>query len=111
MKIQRKSNDLIKEKIELFIGSIDKLAENLNGDIYNFKNVIKGCVKDIPDILNFSLNSNHLYIKRKNIAIAKESLEQCKTYLSMLNSMRMVSTKELITQVEEINRLLDHNQT
>ncbi len=111
MRKPNKSEDLIKEKIEMFIGSIDKLAENLNGDIYNFKNVIKGCVKDIPNILNITLNSNHLKTKRKNFSIAKESLEQCKTYLSMLNSMRMVSTKELITQVEEINRLLDHNQT
>ncbi|ROL58665.1 hypothetical protein D9V87_08340 [Bacteroidetes/Chlorobi group bacterium MS-B_bin-24] len=112
MNIQtNRTNETIKKKVESFLGSIDNLTNHLNGDIFNFKNALKDCVQDIPNILEFSFNTGHLLERKKNIAIAKASLEQCKTYLSMLKSMRIVSTNDLIAQVEEINRLLESNQS
>lgn len=106
-----KTNDTIKEKVESFLCSIDELATHLNGDIFNFKSVLKDCIQDIPNILEYSFKTGHWLERKKNIAIAKASLEQCKTYLTMLKSMRIVSTHELIAQVEEINRLLENNHS
>jgi len=99
--------DLAK-KVNVFVDSVNQLTKRLNGDIYNLQNAITQCVQGIPEIVAEGLNSSRKLSKMKNLAIARESLEQCKRYLSMLKIMKFVSTQDLINQVEEINKLMDN---
>jgi hypothetical protein len=98
---------LLKEKVDSFVFSVRELSKKLNGDIFSLRNLLVQCVRDVPEMVDAGLKSERLLSKKKHLAIARESLEQCKTYLSMLKSMRMVSTLELIRQIEEINKLLE----
>lgn len=97
----------IYDKLEEFVLSIHHLSSMMNGDLYNFKNILRECVSEVPDKIKEGFNSNRRVSQLKSFAFAKESLEQCKQYLSMMNKMRMISTIDLIKQVEEINFLLD----
>lgn len=97
----------IYNKLEDFVVSINDLSSKMNGDIFNFKNLLQECIRGVPDKVKEGFNTNHKVSHKKNLAFAKESLEQCKQYLSMMDRMKMVSTTDLIKQVEEINRLLE----
>lgn len=102
-----KENAKIYDKLEHLVLSINNLSSKLNGDIFNFKHLLRDCVQDVPDKIREGLKSTQKISHRKSFAFAKESLEQCKQYLSMMNQMKIESTNELIKQVEEINKLLE----
>ncbi|MGQ9818536.1 MAG: four helix bundle protein [Candidatus Kapaibacteriales bacterium] len=102
-----KEQNKIYDKLEHFVLSIDDLSFKLNGDLFNFKYLLRDCVREVPNKVKEGFSSNHKVSHRKSLAFAKESLEQCKHYLSMMNQMKIGSTKELIKQVEEINKLLE----
>lgn len=102
-----KAQENLQEKINNFILSLDEFASKLNGDIYNFRYLIADCMQDFPEKLKQSLVQNQPIERKRNLAIAKESLEQCKHYLSMINKMRMVSVGDLIVQAEKINELIE----
>ncbi|MEJ5287403.1 MAG: hypothetical protein CH6_1773 [Candidatus Kapaibacterium sp.] len=97
----------LKEKVNTFVFSVNELSKKLNGDIYGLRFLLTQCVKDVPKVVDAGLNSNKQLSRRKHLAVARESLEQCKNYLSMLKSMNIVSTSDLIHQVEEINKMLE----
>lgn len=97
----------IYDKIEHLVLSIDNLSSKLNGDIFNFSHLLRDCVRDVPNKIKEGLKSTQRILHRKRLAFAKESLEQCKQYLSMMNLMKLESTNDLIKQVEEINKLLE----
>lgn len=97
----------LQEKINSFILSLDEFSSKLNGDIYNFRFLIADCMQNVPEKLMQSLVQTKPLERKRNLAIAKESLEQCKQYLSMINRMRMISTSDLIAQVEKINELIE----
>ncbi|MCX7880705.1 MAG: hypothetical protein N2517_08590 [Ignavibacteria bacterium] len=102
------NQELLKTKVEGLLLSINELSRNLNGDIYNFASVLRECVQELPNIIENSIKFERKINRMKQIAIAKESLLQCKNYLSMMKRMKMVSTSDLISQVEEINKLLEN---
>jgi hypothetical protein len=97
----------LQEKINSFISSLDEFSSKLNGDIYNFRFLIADCMQNVPEQLKQSLIQTRPLERKRNLAIAKESLEQCKQYLSMISRMRMISTGDLIAQVEKINELIE----
>ncbi len=97
----------LQEKINSLILSLDEFSSKLNGDIYNFRFLIADCMQNVPEQLRKGLIQTQPLERKRNLAIAKESLEQCKQYLSMINRMRMLSTGDLIAQVEKINELIE----
>lgn len=105
--INFKEQAKIYNKLEHLVLSIDDLSSKLNGDIFNFKHLLRDCLRDVPNKVMEGFKSTRKISHKKSIAFAKESLEQCKQYLSMMNQMKIESTKELINQVEEINKLLE----
>lgn len=97
----------LQEKINSFILSLNEFSSKLNGDIYNFRFLIADCMQNVPEQLKQGLIQTRPLARRRSLAIAKESLEQCKQYLSMIDRMRMISTGDLIAQVEKINELIE----
>lgn len=97
----------LQERINSFILSLDEFSSKLNGDIYNFRFLIADCMQNVPEKLVQGLIQSRPLERKRNLAIAKESLEQCKQYLSMISRMRMISTSDLIAQVEKINELIE----
>lgn len=95
------------DKLEHLVFSIDDLSSQLNGDIFNFKHLLRECLRDVPNKVKEGFKSPQKISHRKSLAFAKESLEQCRQYLSMMGQMKIESTKELIKQVEEVNKLLE----
>lgn len=106
--VNKQSSFSLKDKVNSFVLNVNKISKELNGDIYNIPKILDQYVQDIPDFLEAGMNSTRYLSKIKNFAIARESLEQCKTYLEMLKSMKVVSTQDLINQIEEINKLIEN---
>lgn len=102
------NEEVLKAKVEKFLNSLGELSSKLNGDIYNIRGILPLIAKDIPNRLDAGLNSTKSFMRLKNFAIAKESLNQCRTYLSILKSMKVVSAKELIHQADEIGKLMEN---
>lgn len=98
----------LKNKVDVFVSGVSEISSKLNGDIYNLRNKLNQCVRDIPNFLEAGFKSPKQVIRVKNFLIARESLEQCKTYLSMLRTTKMASTQDLITQIEEINKIIEN---
>lgn len=101
-------DNVLKEKVNSFIFSVNELTKKLNGDIYSMRNLLVQCVKDVPEVVDAGLNSKKELSRKKHFAVARESLEQCKTYLAMIKTMKMISTTDLIRQVDEINKLIEN---
>ncbi len=108
MNIENYNEKVLKTKVDNFLNSLGELSSKLNGDIYNIRSIFSQFAKDIPVRLDAGLSSSRSLMRRKNFAIAKETLNQCRTYLSILNSLRIVSVKELLNQIDEINNLMEN---
>lgn len=98
----------LRNRLEVFISGVTEISNKLNGDIYNLRNKLNQYVKDIPNFLEAGFSSSRNVLRVKNFLIARESLEQIKTYLSMLKTTKIASTQNLIKQIEEINKIIEN---
>ncbi len=95
-------NRMLKE----FLSDINNIKSKLNGDIYNFKNLLSETVYNLPEQICKGLNAKSKILSKKEFTIAMEALEQCKSYLIMMEKMKMIPTMEVVKKVDKINDIL-----
>lgn len=100
------SKNLISKKAENIINSVNNISDKIpQKGFYELGNRLRFSLKEINnDIEEF-------YNQKKTAKLiagikAKSKIDECESYLKLINTMRYADTKEVINELEELKKWL-----
>ncbi len=102
------NNDKIKEKTQELVSSINLISQKIpNGQIYQIAEKLRKSADSVPKYIELGLNENaRKYDKIRFLIMANSVLEDCRTYLSLAETLKYAYTKDIIEQINSVNDLI-----
>ncbi|HPO63668.1 MAG TPA: four helix bundle protein [Candidatus Kapabacteria bacterium] len=102
------NNDKIKEKTQELVSSINLITQKIpNGQIYQIAEKLRKSADSVPKYIELGLNENaRKYDKIRFLIMANSVLEDCRTYLSLAETLKYAYTKDIIEQINSVNDLI-----
>ncbi len=102
------NNDKIKEKTQELVSSINLITQKIpNGQIYQIAEKLRKSADSVPKYIELGLKENaRKYDKIRFLIMANSVLEDCRTYLSLAETLKYAYTKDIIEQINSVNDLI-----
>lgn len=102
--------DVLWHKANSLATNIRSLSDSLPKDeIYELKIRLNHCVASIPNYLISGFEKERRIDKIRAFIHASSQLEECRSYLNMIENLRYADVKELKRQVDEMVGMLKLN--
>jgi hypothetical protein len=107
-----KINELVL-KTESFLNELKYISNFIEDrDIYKISNKLKNCTHNLTDILEKGLQENERIKKIRAFVRVNSSLEECKSYLSLIDQLQYYQTDYAQIELDNINKeIIDNYQT
>ncbi len=102
------NNSKIKEKTQELVSSINLISQRIpNGQIYQIAEKLRKSADSVPKYIELGLKENaRKYDKIRFLIMANSVLEDCRTYLSLAETLKYAYTKDIIEQINSVNDLI-----
>jgi four helix bundle protein len=98
-----KADELV-AKTTNFINSIETISQNIQDmDIYQISNKLKFCMSSVPENLVKGFSETKRIDRIRAYVKLNGAMEECKSYLDLIESLRYYKTSDMKAKLDEIN--------
>lgn len=102
--------DAICKRADGLVKSLNILSEGLpNNEIFQLRDKLLNCISCISHDIDDAFNKPRRVDQIRSLILASTYLDECKDYLKLIEILNFADTKDLVKEVDEMNRLVTVN--